>query len=213
MALRCHDTRSVNDPDIGWKSLTNGHPLAAMEDRFDFLITADNSMYARQSLVGRKLRILVLPTNKRSDVLAVTDRLVDVIAGVTIDHNTACLKEPAPLSRPCSRHKQRNHDRTLRSDRRRSPPPDRAEAPRTYRPAGKLHRPHRGGRPRGERHSRPRLCRGPRRRAPCRSSRCPWRSAARAARPADRHQGPGGRRGPAHHPWQLDLPRLRSSRR
>ena len=43
---------------------------------------------------------------------------------------------------------------------------------------------------------------------PCRSSRCPWRSAARAARPADRHQGPGGRRGPAHHPWQLDLPRL-----
>jgi len=63
-----------------------------MEDRFDFLITADKSMYARQSLVGRKLRILVLPTNKRSDVLAETDLLVDVIAGVTIDQYGGVLE-------------------------------------------------------------------------------------------------------------------------
>ena len=92
MPIRGHDTRSVNYPDIGSKSLTNGHPLAAMEDRFDFLITADKSMYARQSLVGRKLRILVLPTNKGSNVLAETDLLVDVIAGVTIDQYGGVLE-------------------------------------------------------------------------------------------------------------------------
>ena len=32
------------------------------------------------------------------------------------------------------------------------------------------------------------------------------------ARAAGRHQGPGGRRGPAHHLWQPDLPRLRARR-
>ena len=69
-----------------------------------------------------------------------------------------------PLFSPRPPRSESTHDRTLRPDRRRSPPPDRAEAPRALRTAGKLHRPHRGDRPRGERHPRARFRPRPRHR-------------------------------------------------
>jgi hypothetical protein len=73
--LAGHVVRSVNDPDVGWKKLANGRLLAEMEGRFDLLITADRNMFAQQNLTGRSVCILVVPTNRRRDVLALGERI------------------------------------------------------------------------------------------------------------------------------------------
>jgi len=77
-----HEVRSVNDRDIGWKHITNGRLLAEMEGRFDVLVTADRNMFAQQNLAGRSICILVVPTNRRRDVLALAERIVAVVGGM-----------------------------------------------------------------------------------------------------------------------------------
>jgi len=77
-----HEVSSVNDRDVGWKHITNGRLLAAMEGRFDLLITADRNMFAQQNLTGRNICILVVPTNRRRDVITLGERIVAVVAGM-----------------------------------------------------------------------------------------------------------------------------------
>jgi hypothetical protein len=48
--------------ELGWSRLTNGELLASAEGRFDVLVTTDRSLRYQQSLSGRKLSVLVLPT-------------------------------------------------------------------------------------------------------------------------------------------------------
>ena len=48
--------------ELGWSRLTNGELLTAAEGRFDVLVTADKNLRHQQSLSGRKLAVLVLPT-------------------------------------------------------------------------------------------------------------------------------------------------------
>lgn len=48
--------------ELGWSRLTNGDLLAAAEGRFDALVTTDRNLRHQQSLAGRKLAVLVLPT-------------------------------------------------------------------------------------------------------------------------------------------------------
>ena len=48
--------------ELGWSQLTNGDLLAAAENRFDVLITTDQNLRYQQTLKGRKLAVLVLPT-------------------------------------------------------------------------------------------------------------------------------------------------------
>ncbi len=73
-----HLVKSVNDSDVGWKNIKNGRLLAEMEGRLDLLVTADSNMFAQQNLSGRKICILVLPVNRRNDVLALSERIVVV---------------------------------------------------------------------------------------------------------------------------------------
>lgn len=58
--------------------------LAAMEGRFDLLITADKNMFAQQNLSGRNICILVLPVNRRNDALALSERIVEVAASMSV---------------------------------------------------------------------------------------------------------------------------------
>ena len=76
--------KSVNDAEIGWKNIKNGKLIAEMEGKFDLLITADQNLYAQQNLKGRKICILVLPTNKRSDVLAMAGRIIEVMTEISV---------------------------------------------------------------------------------------------------------------------------------
>jgi hypothetical protein len=48
--------------ELGWSRLSNGELLAAAEGRFDVLVTTDRNLRYQQSLSGRKLAVLVLPT-------------------------------------------------------------------------------------------------------------------------------------------------------
>lgn len=60
----------------GWAELENGDLVAAAEkDDFDVLVTADKNLRYQQNFAGRKIAILVLPTNK----LKVLRRIVPVI--------------------------------------------------------------------------------------------------------------------------------------
>lgn len=48
--------------ELGWSRLTNGELLAAAEGKFDVFVTCDRNLRYQQSLTGRKLAVLVLPT-------------------------------------------------------------------------------------------------------------------------------------------------------
>jgi predicted nuclease of predicted toxin-antitoxin system len=82
--LHRYTVKSVNDKDVGWKNIKNGRLLIEMKGIYDLLITADKNIYAQQNLSGRDICILVLPTNRRKDVLALGSRIVEVVASMSI---------------------------------------------------------------------------------------------------------------------------------
>ncbi len=82
-ALDGHNVSSVNDKAVGWKNISNGRLLAEMEGRFDLLITSDRNIYAQQNLTGRAIAILVLPTNRRNDVLNLVPRIAAAIDAIS----------------------------------------------------------------------------------------------------------------------------------
>jgi hypothetical protein len=47
---------------MGWSELDNGRLLAAAEEAFDALVTTDRNLPYQQSMAGRRLAVLVLPT-------------------------------------------------------------------------------------------------------------------------------------------------------
>jgi hypothetical protein len=48
--------------EMGWSEIDNGRLLSAAELEFDAMITTDQSIRYQQSLAGRRLGIIVLPT-------------------------------------------------------------------------------------------------------------------------------------------------------
>ena len=60
-----------------WKEMTNGELLRTAEEQgFDILVTNDRNIFSQQNLRGRKLAIVVLPTNLRRVIM---DRAADVV--------------------------------------------------------------------------------------------------------------------------------------
>lgn len=59
-ALDDHSVATAHEE--GWASLTNGELLTAAETTFDVFITTDQNLRYQQTLAGRRLAILVLPT-------------------------------------------------------------------------------------------------------------------------------------------------------
>jgi len=55
-----HNVRTAYE--MGWADLDNGQLLKAAETAFDALITTDQNLRYQQSVQGRRLAILVLPT-------------------------------------------------------------------------------------------------------------------------------------------------------
>ena len=49
--------------EMGWGQLKNGALLKEAEVKFDVFITTDQNLKYQQKVVGRKLAVLVLPTN------------------------------------------------------------------------------------------------------------------------------------------------------
>ena len=61
--------------EMGWAGLRNGELLRRAKEHFDVFITADQNLRYQQNLSGRKLAILILPSNQ----VPLVARLVPVI--------------------------------------------------------------------------------------------------------------------------------------
>ena len=66
--------------ELGWSRLTNGDLLAAAEGRFDVLVTTDRNLRHQQSLSGRKLAVLVLPTTSWPKLRGQVQGIVSALA-------------------------------------------------------------------------------------------------------------------------------------
>jgi hypothetical protein len=65
--LSGHEVRTAKE--MHWENLSNGALLSAAESHFDLLITADQNIQHQQNLQNRTLAILVLRTNRWSEIL------------------------------------------------------------------------------------------------------------------------------------------------
>ena len=61
--------------ELGWAGMRNGELLRRAEEHFDIFVTADQNLRYQQNLSGRKLAILVLPSNQ----VPLVARLVPVV--------------------------------------------------------------------------------------------------------------------------------------
>jgi hypothetical protein len=68
--------------ELGWSRLTNGELLAAAEGRFDVLVTTDRNLRYQQSLSGRTLAILVLPTTSWPKLLGQVQTIATSLASI-----------------------------------------------------------------------------------------------------------------------------------
>ncbi|MGH9145708.1 MAG: DUF5615 family PIN-like protein [Vicinamibacterales bacterium] len=68
--------------ELGWSRLTNGELLAAAEGRFDVLVTTDKNLRHQQSLSGRKLAVLALPTTSWPRLRAHVPGIVSALASI-----------------------------------------------------------------------------------------------------------------------------------
>ena len=57
-----HDVKTARE--MAWEAISNGLLLQMAEPQFELMITADKNIRYQQNLSGRKLAILVLPTNR-----------------------------------------------------------------------------------------------------------------------------------------------------
>ena len=63
-----------------WKGITNGKLIAAVEsDGFDILLTSDKNMASQQSLKGRTVAVVALPTNRRATIMSRFADIVDTL--------------------------------------------------------------------------------------------------------------------------------------
>ena len=75
-----HEIRTAEE--MGWSTLENGDLIAAAEQQFEAIITSDRQWKYQQNLSGRKLTILVLPTNYLPAVLELAPKIRAALATI-----------------------------------------------------------------------------------------------------------------------------------
>jgi hypothetical protein len=66
--------------EMGWGRLKNGALLQAAEPEFAAFVTSDQNLKYQQNIAGRKLAILVLPTNDWPTILPHADEIAAKVA-------------------------------------------------------------------------------------------------------------------------------------
>ena len=69
-------------PEMGWAELKNGDLLHSAEEQFDALVTSDKNIRYQQNITGRKIAILVLPTNRWPDLRTMTEQIAAIVSGL-----------------------------------------------------------------------------------------------------------------------------------
>ena len=64
-------------PEIGWGELQNGDLIREAEGKFDAFVTADKNIRYQQNIAGRRIAILVLPTNRWPILWKMADRIAE----------------------------------------------------------------------------------------------------------------------------------------
>ena len=68
--------------EMGWGQLKNGALIKETESQFDAFITTDKNLKYQQNLVGRRISILVLPTNDWTTIRLHTDEIAAKVAAL-----------------------------------------------------------------------------------------------------------------------------------
>lgn len=50
--------------ELGWTGIKNGKLLSLAEGQFDVLVSTDQNLPFQQNLTGKKLAVIILPSNK-----------------------------------------------------------------------------------------------------------------------------------------------------
>ena len=66
--------------EMGWGQLKNGALLQAVEAQFEAFLSSDQNLRYQQNMAGRKLAILVLPTNDWPTLRGMADRIAASVA-------------------------------------------------------------------------------------------------------------------------------------
>jgi len=67
---------------VGWAGVKNGELLRRAEREFDLFLTADKNLRYQQNLKGRRLAILLLPTNRLKVLQRMTADIEAAVARV-----------------------------------------------------------------------------------------------------------------------------------
>ena len=67
---------------MGWATLENGDLLAVAETKFEAMITSDQNLRYQQNLAGRRLALIILPTNFLPDVLNLAPKVLAALAAI-----------------------------------------------------------------------------------------------------------------------------------
>ena len=76
------DHQVATAQERGWAELQNGDLIAAANEAFDVLLTADQNLKYQQNLAGRKIAIVILPTNFMPAVLELAPKIRDTLATI-----------------------------------------------------------------------------------------------------------------------------------
>lgn len=75
--------------DMGWAGIKNGELLRRAEAQFDVLVTADQKVRFQQNLSGKRLAVIVLPTNQVRRVIellpAIEENLKEIRPGTFVE--------------------------------------------------------------------------------------------------------------------------------
>lgn len=67
---------------MGWDALDNGKLLAAAETHFEVMITSDKNIRYQQNHAGRRIAIIVLPTNARPVLIPMAPKILEALASI-----------------------------------------------------------------------------------------------------------------------------------
>ncbi len=87
----------------GWGGVKNGALLSLAEMEFDLFITSDQNIQYQQNLAGRRIRILLLSTNKLRPILAAANLIRSAIDTIGSGEAVPSAVRPSPRIRPCWR--------------------------------------------------------------------------------------------------------------
>jgi len=76
--LTAHTVKTAQE--MGWGTLKNGALLQAAETEFEAFLTSDQNLKYQQNIAGRRLAILVLPTNDWPTLRGLGERIAVQVA-------------------------------------------------------------------------------------------------------------------------------------